>query len=210
MSLELPEFNNEIKKAIKGECIRIQKQVNKRNVNLVQKVDKFVAEMGLNDENLGLKTKYDKMQFYQNCMEKDNVFTGVTELSKCNYMRLANYLCNNEERLKLFKEKIYNPDENLEYQFRKFRRYLLESRESTISVNLLQEAIDAKEWFIVYECLQMLWLDPFDITYMDSFKKKIDEGLNGQDIMNWYEKNRTGSALSILTLDIGYIKSFSK
>lgn len=187
-----------------------KQQLNKKESLLIQEVNNFITEMELNDEILGLKTKADKILYYHNYIDKENIFAGKVIFSSLYYIQLANYLCNTPGRLELFKEKIYDPmEENMGKQFRSFRRYLLDTRELNINAQLLQEAIDTKDMNILHECLQELWLNPFHISWMDAFKEKINEGLNGQDIINWYNRGSSGNALSILTFYVKYLKSFN-
>jgi len=174
---------------------------------MVAEVNRFIFELGLNDEILGLKNN--KVLYYYNYIYPQNVFKGILELHSYYFIKLANLLCNTTERLKVFYEKFYDADGNIAQQFRKYRRYILDSRGST------DEYLGVMDKMIKYEChsalhmtLQELFLEPIEQHIFDRILGLIHIGLDASDIYGFYLQKR--NLKSLVCYNISYIKQLSK
>jgi hypothetical protein len=171
---------------------------NKLTVNkMVKEVDNFINELGFVGEYLEVKTNQDKVLFYYNYIDKNNLFKGILEFPSHYYIRLANLLCNTTERMKEFQEKIYDADGNFAEQFRKYRRYLLDSRGKDVEslYEVLKIVIDNRCWSNLHSVLMELFLEPFDEWICDRIVDMIHNGLNASDIYNWYKSGKNIKAI---------------
>lgn len=160
---------------------------------MLKEVNKFVKDLGLSDEILGLKTKEDKELYYYNYISPENNFRGLWELPNYYFIKLANLLCNSEERFKEFSERFYNINKKLSDQLRKYRRYLLDNRNEQDNqefLRLIQEQIHNKDYEKLYDVLRELFLEPFDSWIMDRIIEKIEEDLDAEYIYDWYLKSK--------------------
>jgi hypothetical protein len=188
----------------------------KRNANLVYKemmleVNKFINEMGLDCEILGLKTNQDKMLYYWNYIDQKNVFKGILELPNIYFIKLANLLCNTTERMIEFQEKFYNPDGNVANQLREYRRYLLDIRDDNAMslYKVLKIVIDNRCWSNLDTVLMELYLEPIDKWICDEIIDLIhNENLTAEDIYLWYKRGK--NVKSLISFDIDYIKLSNK
>ena len=179
-----------------------------KNGEMIIAVNKFVKDLGLTDEILGLKTKNDKELYYYNYISPENNFRGLWELPNLYFIKLANLLCNTEERFKEFSERFYNVNKKLSDQLRKYRRYLIDSRDEQDNqefLRLIQEQIHSKDWEQLYDILRELFLEPFDEWIMERIVKKNEEGLASGDLFNWYIKGN--NIKSIINFKLDFIKT---
>jgi len=176
-----------------------------RKNEIVNKVNEFVTELGLNFEILGLKTTDDKILYYHNFIDsRTNKFCGIVDFPSVYWIKLANFLCDSEEKFEDYLSNFHDCD-NVQIGVSRFKKHLMKSRSLTISGETLQEQINNNKWEKFWEDLQQLFLDPTDDCYLSSFKERIAEGLTGEDIFNWYKK-KGGRLLTITTFPLNYVK----
>lgn len=176
-----------------------------RKKEIINKVNEFVTELGLNFEILGLKTTEDKILYYHNYVDtENNKFCGIVDFPSVYWIKLANFLCNSEEKFMEYLNNFHDRD-NVQMGVNRFKEYLIKSRNLEINGDTLQKQIDSGAWEEFWKALQELYLDPTDNCWMSSFQERIAEGLNGKDIYEWY-KRKNGRLLTITTFNPNYIK----
>jgi hypothetical protein len=185
------------------------------NTNLTQKqmvkmVDNFLVEIGVPNELLGLKTNADKVLYYWNHLNPDNLFRGILELPNEYYIQLANLLCNTTERMKLFREKFYYSDGDISKQLRQFRRHLLDSRgkDNEAVFQSLQIVINNECWEALHTILQELFLEPISDDIFNRIVDLIHKGLNANDLYVWMKEDR--NIKSLVTFNLSYIHSITR
>jgi hypothetical protein len=182
----------------------MRKEHNLTKKEIIAKVDEFVKKMGWSDERLGLKNADTKILYYYNFIDERNALKGFIELSSQYFIRLINFLCKGEEKLKEYIDNFYD-SEDLTFGITKFKKHIESTRNLTINGETLQKQIDSNKWEEFWEDLQQLFLDPTDIYWLSSFKERIAEGLTGIDIFKWYQK-KGGRLGSIITFPVNYVK----
>jgi hypothetical protein len=183
----------------------MKKENNLTKKDIIARVDEFVKKMGLSDERLGFKNADTKILYYYNFIDERNALKGIIELSSQYFIKLINFLCEGEEKLKEYMVNFYD-SEDFTFGIMDFKKHIKDTRNLTISGETLQEQINNNKWQEFWEDLQQLFLDPTDIYYLSSFKERIAEGLTGKDIFQWYLK-KGGRLLNITTFPVEYVKT---
>lgn len=185
------------------------------NTNLTQKemvrmVDNFLVELGVPSEMLGLKSNSNKVLYYYNHLNPDNLFRGILEIPNEYYIKLANLLCNTTERMRLFREKFYNPDGNLTQQLRLYRRYLLDSRgkDNEAVFQSLQIVINNECFEALHTILEELFLEPISEDIFNRIVDLIHKGLNADDLYQWMKEDR--NIKSLVTFNLSYIYTITR
>jgi hypothetical protein len=171
---------------------------------LLNNVENFIKELDLTPEILGLKTENDRIIYYYNYINENNIFKSLIEFPSVYFIRLANFLCKDEERLKEYLNKFHDREDSRN-SIMEYRRYLLKSRDNAYEfLKKLTQQIKTKQWNDLYETLQELFLEPFDDALMPNITEMVENGLTAEDIYNWYkiEKN----IISITTFFTEYIR----
>jgi hypothetical protein len=172
----------------------------KRNLTtkeMVVEVDIFIKQLGLNKEILGLKNIQDDLLYYHNYINSENIFRGIIEIPNYYFVKLANLLCNTTERLNVFYEKFYSPDGNIAQQFRKYRRYLLDTRENTDEfLGVMDKMIKYQLFDQLYGVLKELYLEPFEKHIFDRIVDLIhSQHLTANDIYEWFRRGKNIKAI---------------
>jgi hypothetical protein len=175
---------------------------------MVKRTNQYLEEVGLDDEILGMETSQDKVLYYYNYIDKNNIFKGILVLPSYYYIKLSNLLCNTTERLNLFYDKFYDADGNVAEQFRLYRRYLLDNREKTEEyLGIMDKMIKGECWSALFMTLQELFLEPFEKWIFDRLVDMIHNGLTAEDIYKLFLQRR--NVKSIITYSIPYIKQLT-
>lgn len=178
---------------------------------IVSQVEECIKGYDLPCEVFGLETKEDKVLYYQNYLDENNIFRGIIELPSHYYIQLANLLCNTEERHDIFREKFYDAKQkcdNFAGQFMTFRQYLLDNRteqEMQKLYELIREQVHNKDWDSLYDSLKELSLDYFSEYIFEGIKNMLLNGLTAEDIINWYIYD--GNIKGIGTFKVEFVKS---
>lgn len=193
------------------------RKTNSTNTNnqMVQEADNFIAELGLSDEILGLRTKQDKILYYHNYIDPKNMFRGVLEFHNPYFIRLSNFLCNDEKRLiefgNFYKENIDKDVLDVGNNARcmwSYRCHVISNRtsqEEQLVKSTIINSIDNKDWTGLHDALQELFLNVIDIGVLNRIIGMIENGLTAEDLYKWYKLRK--NLASITTFDIDYVKA---
>jgi hypothetical protein len=183
--------------------------MRKTTNEIINKVNQFIENMGLSDSILGLKNKDDKILYYYNYMDNiDNRFCSKVEFPNLYHLKLANMLCNTDEKYDYFMDTYYNED-NIVGSIENFKKYIKEQRtyEKDIIKNI-DIAIKGADYILAWSLIQELYLEPLDEYFLNRFIEMVNSGLTATDIYTWYKTKKR--FLSIMTFDIKYIKSIGE
>jgi len=203
---DVPEIPGRISRK---EEVAVSEIFYKETTKLVQKVNKFIEDSGIPPGLLKLKTEQDYLLYFKNYMDEANRFKGKITINSIYYIDLINYLVDTDEKEAEFL-KLNRKEGNINLSISRYRMYLRKNRELNINEKLLQECMATKDWIMFSEKMEELWLEPMHISWLDSFKKTIMQGLTGQDIMNYYKKYPNKRMISILTFNLDYLRKLSK
>jgi hypothetical protein len=186
----------------------MKKLNNLTKKDILSKVDDFIKELNYTPEILGLRTENEKILYYFNYLDYNNMFReSDIKFPNRFFIKLANFLCKSEERLQEYLNKFHD-NEDTAHGINKFRKHLRSNRGDIEAHKFLKEIsqqIKAKQWSDLHSTLQELFLEPFHWFIMESIVEMIENGLATEDLYNWYAKGR--NITSIVTFSVDYVKS---
>ena len=106
--------------------------------------------------------------------------------------RWEDFLCRNNKELDIFKRDFCVTDSELRNAWL-FSRFLKESgQRGNVTVKELDEAINDKNYSLLFNLIQELFVEPLAKCYISYLQDAIEKyNIAGQDIMNWHDnKNR--------------------
>lgn len=126
---------------------------------------------------------------YSTDRRAEEVFKGLPNYY---YAKLAILLCSEEKGFKEFINSFYDIND-VTGSLRNYRRFILDYRNEEYKqeyFKLIQDQIYSKNWNNLYITLKQLFLEPFDQWIMDRIVKKIELGLDAENLYNWYILNK--------------------
>jgi glutaredoxin-related protein len=145
---------------------------------------------------------------YFNEIDEHNKFKGLIKFPDVYCVKFANVLCKDEEMVKEYLSKYYNPEFEQYEVINSLQQFKKDIRDRREDVSKYKEKIktcietENREWLWVV--LQDLFLEPLYKWQLESIVKLIHNGVNEDDIMKWYEKGK--KILAMTTFEVEYIK----
>jgi hypothetical protein len=146
---------------------------------------------------------------YLNCRDEHNKFKGLIKFPTVYCVKFANVLCQDEEMVKKYLSEYYNPEfEQWEIinSLQQFKRDILSKRTNIGEYkDKIKNCIEIENYKWLWVLLKEFFLEHIEKEQMDNIVELIHNGVNINDIIKWYEKDR--KILAITTFGVDYIKS---
>jgi len=148
-----------------------------------------------------------ELNYYNN--EEHNRFKGKLIFPTVYCVKLANVLCQDEEIVDRYIKDYYNPEfEQWEVinSLQKLKRDILSKRTNIGEYkDKIKNCIEIENYKWLWVLLKEFFLEHIEKEQMDNIVELIHNGVNINDIIKWYEKDR--KILAITTFGVDYIKS---
>lgn len=108
------------------------------------------------------------------------------------YVKYAEFLCKDDENLKLLFQNYIFDSQNPMYSVNELRKYVRfsDKRGMNITSNDIDKEINKNNFLNILKYMEELFLEPISTTYIVEIENMIHCGIKGEHIMKWRKSNK--------------------